>query len=72
MGNLFWKNSIFKLNYGDDFFIRQSQTSIAEDSFKESFLKALETRILKFPSRFLRYQYQLVGGWKVLIERKQQ
>jgi SAM-dependent methyltransferase len=70
MGNLFWKNSLNKLNCDNEFFLRQSQTSLAEDSFKDSFLKALVTRILKFPSRFLKYQYHLVGGWEVLIERK--
>jgi trans-aconitate methyltransferase len=70
MGNLFWKNSLHSLNCYGDFFIRRSQTSIAENSFKEGILKALLTRIFKIPSRFLKYQYHLVGGWEVLIGRK--
>lgn len=70
MGNLFWKNSLNKLKRSDDYFIRRSQTAIAEDLFRESFFKALVVRIFKFPSRFFRYQYHLVGGWEVLIGNK--
>jgi 2-polyprenyl-3-methyl-5-hydroxy-6-metoxy-1,4-benzoquinol methylase len=70
LGNLFWKNSLYNLKFDDDYLIRLSQTSIAEDSFKESFFKALATRIFKIPSNFFKYKYHLVGGWEVIIEKR--
>jgi 2-polyprenyl-3-methyl-5-hydroxy-6-metoxy-1,4-benzoquinol methylase len=70
MGNLFWKNSLHTMNCFDKYLIRRSQTSLAENSFKEGILKAMVTRLFKIPSRFLKYKYHLVGGWEVLIEKR--
>jgi 2-polyprenyl-3-methyl-5-hydroxy-6-metoxy-1,4-benzoquinol methylase len=63
----FFDNSL-KTFKQDDFRIIVSQPSYFETSFKENFIRALFSRIIRFPYKF-NESYPFVGGWEVIYHR---
>ncbi|MDR2650725.1 MAG: hypothetical protein LBC68_00190, partial [Prevotellaceae bacterium] len=63
----FFNNALKTFNQ-DEFEITVSQPSYFETSFKENFIKALFSHIIRFPYKFNK-NYPFIGGWEVIYHK---